>query len=419
MQRHICRRKAGNKVSVLVPDSPDGSWQTRLGTLIEQPPLRPFGPEVLDFIQHISRSILADKALRRFPELIAVAHWMRRANLKQIQSAGWDAGAVRLARGMALHFAPANVDTIFIYSWFLSVLAGNANVIRLSSRRGDQVDVFLRIVNQTLWTPAFKCMRDRTLIVSYEHDAEMTEEFSRHCQVRVIWGGDETIRRIRAIPLNPLATELVFPDRFSAAVLNSERVAGAGEKDFVDLLHRFYNDAFWFDQMACSSPRLVVWIGPAKHAAAARERFWTGLDAYLKTKGYGQPAATRIRRFTIAHYCASEVEDACISEPPSGLFTRLQLQGMDSRFREMHSGGGLFFEMQLSALREINTILTPKDQTLSVYGFNREELTHFACELPKRCVDRIVPVGEALTFSYLWDGMNLLQAFTREVAITA
>ncbi|MFC6804089.1 acyl-CoA reductase [Deinococcus caeni] len=39
-----------------------------------------------------------------------------------------------MPRGLVFHVPPANVDTIFIYSWLMSVLAGNRNVIRLSSR---------------------------------------------------------------------------------------------------------------------------------------------------------------------------------------------------------------------------------------------------------------------------------------------
>jgi hypothetical protein len=34
-----------------------------------------------------------------------------------------------------------------------------------------------------------------------------------------------------------------------------------------------------------------------------------------------------------------------------------------------------------------------------------------------RGVDRIVPLGQALTFDYRWDGYNLLQELTRHVYI--
>jgi hypothetical protein len=406
-------------MNVLLPQLGEGDWKSHLEALIAQPTLGPFEPGILDFIQQVSRSILLDRALRQYPELMAMAHWMRRANIEEIRKlTTWNkAGSIRLPRGTVLHFAPSNVDTIFVYSWFLSILAGNANIVRLSTRRGAQIEVLLRVLKETLSEPKFRSVRDRTLILSYDHDPDVSEKLSRHCEVRVIWGGDETIRQIRAIPLNPLATELVFPDRFSSAAIHASSVVDAGEKEFAGLVRHFYNDAFWFDQMACSSPRLVMWIGAPAAIVAAQKRFWEGVEARLVETSYGQPAAVRMRRLTAAYFCACEIEDVHLLEPSSGLFTRVELPEISSRSREAHCGGGLFFEMKLARFCDIAEVLGPKDQTLSVYGFTQPDLARLAANLPKRSVDRIVPIGQALTFYHVWDGNNLLHAFSREVTL--
>ena len=39
-------------------------------------------------------------------------------------------------RGLALHITPANVDTMFLYSFAVSLLAGNLNVVRDSATPG-------------------------------------------------------------------------------------------------------------------------------------------------------------------------------------------------------------------------------------------------------------------------------------------
>jgi len=62
-------------------------------------------------------------------------------------------------------------------------------------------------------------------------------------------------------------------------------------------------------------------------------------------------------------------------------------------------------------------ILTSKDQTLCYFGFNRDDLTQLARILPTRSIDRMVPVGRALAFSHVWDGVDLLHAFSRRVDI--
>ena len=43
----------------------------------------------------------------------------------------------RLGRGLLFHVAPSNVPTMFVYTYVIAILAGNANIIRLSTRRGE------------------------------------------------------------------------------------------------------------------------------------------------------------------------------------------------------------------------------------------------------------------------------------------
>ena len=73
--------------------------------------------------------------------------------------------------------------------------------------------------------PEFAAIAERTLIVCYDHDDAVTKLLSSQCHVRVIWGGDATVRAIRSVPLSPLALEITFADRFSFAVLGRREFA--------------------------------------------------------------------------------------------------------------------------------------------------------------------------------------------------
>ncbi len=95
------------------------------------------------------------------------------------------------------------------------------------------------------------------MIVSYDHDQETTRNLCSYCAVRVLWGGDRTVSSLRQVPLPPLATELAFPDRFSVAAFHAQAVNQATDQQLGTLIHKFFADTFSFDQMACSSPRLV------------------------------------------------------------------------------------------------------------------------------------------------------------------
>ena len=57
------------------------------------------------------------------------------------------------------------------------------------------------------------------LIVRYPAEKPINDALSAHAVVRVIWGGDDTVREVRASPLPPHASELTFPRKVSAAVI--------------------------------------------------------------------------------------------------------------------------------------------------------------------------------------------------------
>ena len=44
-------------------------------------------------------------------------------------------------------------------------------------------------------------------------------------------------------------------------------------------------------------------------------------------------------------------------------------------------------------------------------------MQEFARELPKRAIDRIVELGKSIDFSRVWDGVDLLRVYSRQVEI--
>ena len=406
-------------ITVLAPQGSE-SADVRLQALTASGVLPPFSPIVVDFLDALSKAVLLDPSMRRFPEMAAVAHWMRKAHVLELKADFERVRAERIwvARGVALHFAPANVDSIFVYSWFLSMLMGNANIVRLSERRGEQVSLLLGVLNRLLDDPRFATIADRSLVVSYEHDDAVTKRLSAACQMRVVWGGDESVRRLRAIPLNPLASEIVFPNRFSLAVVDAAQLASADAAVLGTLGARFVNDSYWFDQMACSSPRLVIWVGTEADRSAARARFWPQVAQEVERRKIDYPEVIGLNKLVSAYVAAATgVSDAVGREITGSVSTVHLAPGAGDSFRQIECGGGLFFETESASLREVGPLLTERDQTLAYFGFSRDELAEFAQHLPTRAVDRIVPIGTALNFSTVWDGNNLLQSFGREIEL--
>lgn len=379
-------------------------------------PLQPYSPALIDFCAAFSQRL--GRKARGMPELQALAFWMRRTELVRMQ-ASFEALATErvyfVPRGLVFHVPPANVDTIFIYSWLMSVLAGNKNIIRLSSRETEQMNLILQVLNDLLAEEQFAALRGNTLMLNYDHDQAITTSLSLAADVRVIWGGDHTVQAIRQSPLAPHATELTFPDRFSLAAIHAERYLTDDVTRHRGLAEQFFNDAFWFDQMGCSSPRLLVWVGAEQVVSEASKIFFSQLQAVTETKGYAVDTATAISKFTFAMRAALDY--------PVQSYERLSNEVMVlplTQFAEVRGefcGAGLFYQLRCEELTEIAPYIERRDQTLSHHGFQQNELLALVKALNGRGIDRIVPFGEALNFNRYWDGYDLLQSFTRRVYV--
>jgi hypothetical protein len=236
------------------------------------------------------------------------------------------------------------------------------------------------------------------------------------CNVRVVWGGDDSVDRLRRVPLNPLATEVAFANRFSLAMLNAAAVVAVDDGAATALASRFYNDAYWFDQMACSAPRLVVWVGEAQVCRQAQEIFWAAVSAEVIRRGVHYPEMVGLNKLVSAYGAAASGLVDAIEPGVTGSVSRVHLSSRAGKeFRRIECGGGLFFERDVAEIAELSAVLTARDQTVSYFGFDRETLRRFTSLLPVRAVDRIVPIGSALAFGTTWDGSSLFQVFTREI----
>jgi hypothetical protein len=388
------------------------TFDSALKQLSYHQPNQPFDQVIMAFTQALSKRFLR---IRELPEIVALGYWLRKANIKDMQTT-FEQGTARKkvrARGTVFHIAPSNVDTIFVYSWMLSLLAGNRNIIRISSKEQKGLNVLLQIIIGELARPEFQKIAQQTIICTYEHEENATVVLSAACQTRVIWGGDETISAIRSVSLAPLANELAFPDRFSLAILNSETLSRLNGEELDSLVEQFYNDVFWFDQMACSSPRLIVWCGDNQQQIL--NNFWAMFEQKIQQKQYELVAAIQMLKFTTNLVLATEdvVEDL-----KSGLYlSRIKLSDVPANVRERHCGGGLFYEYTVDTIENLADVLIDKDQTIAYFGFERNELESLVDAIATRGIDRIVPIGKALEFTGVWDGQSFLTSFTREVII--
>lgn len=392
---------------------------TDLANLNDLKATAPFAPAVKTMVTAFSRRLAQDPTARIFPEIVALAHWLRPRAVLDLEEAfrsELPLGTVALGRGIALHFAPGNVDTIFLYSAMLSILAGNVTVVRVSSRESAQIELLLQVLNSVLTNPEFATVAARIRIVRYARDAAITTALSSVCDLRVIWGGDASVREIRTFSLSPRARDLTFPNRWSLSVIDADAL-NTQDTDLPALARAFANDAYWFGQMACSSPRLVLWLGDANAAQTAARRFWPEVQNQAQSFAHAAQAVQSVDKLVAQCTAAINGTAQHIRDTGSNL---LSVAGMDQLqlpdIELLHVGGGLFWEAHLPTLSDLTPLLDQRSQTISSFGITESVWADWVqTEAPQ--IDRIVPLGQALEFDTIWDGHDLLRDFTKLVAI--
>jgi hypothetical protein len=125
--------------------------------------------------------------------------------------------------------------------------------------------------------------------------------------------------------------------------------------------------------------------------------------------------ALQVQKLTTGLWLAAEQEVTELVRHPA--YVRVALDHITADIKERHCGGGFFLEAAVNELSTLPAILNDKDQTLSYFGYEKNELLELAAHIQTRGIDRIVPIGKALDFQEVWDGQSFLRSFTREIVI--
>ncbi len=374
-----------------------------------------FDEAVLNFCEVFSAALLADDHARQQSDVVAFAYWLRPAQIMQIREEFNETSIKRRAHGMALHIAPGNVDTVFVYSMMLSLLLGNRNIVRVSNSAGAVAGAIINVLNKILTEPQNETIANRLWVIRYPRDDRLTQMLSELCQLRVIWGGDKTIEHITQLPLHNSCVDVCFPNRYSAALLEAQAVIEQSDLAWVTL---FYRDAAAFGQQACSSPRTIYWLGEKQQIEKAKRIFWAQYHDLLAMEDNQLSDAECYQRELFQQRVALEKGSAVTIVCEKNV-VRNRCDYVGERLERSHCGLQYFFEIDLQSIEELQAHVGPHYQTLTVYGVDRGVVLRAMPPDKKTYLKRLVAVGEALSFSHHWDGVNLVDRFTAHIGFNA
>ncbi len=379
-----------------------------LAAMERVPVLPAFSQPAIEFLSGLSQKLRRDPVAKEYGDILSYAYWIRRASLEQAKEAcaGWEN---RLGRGIAFHITPSNVPVNFAVSLTSSLLAGNCTVVRVSDKVFQQVGIICGAINQLLEGECAQ-MKPYLCILRYGHQEEATRALSDMCSIRIIWGGDQTIEAIRQIPIPPRAKELTFADRFSLVVIHADQYL---KKDPRQVAKGFYTDTYYTDQNACSSPRMVVWMGTEPAVKEAKRIFWKALED-LAAEEYPMRPVQAVDKFT--SLCMLGMSRSGVRLRSKNTYVmRAELESLTPDLSQYFSKGGLFYEYTALRLEELLPVLTERCQTVSVLGVEKEAVLNLVFANGVRGVDRIVNLGETMTPSFIWDGYKMIEEMSRYV----
>ena len=374
--------------------------------------LPPFSDEVILYLSELSLTLLRMPEVRSYPDIVTFAFFCRKANLLHFRSE-YANSSLRLGRGLIFHIAPSNVPVNFAYSLICGLLAGNNNIVRLPGKKFRQIDLIIEAIRALSLDERFEAVSRMIHLIKYERGGVETTTYSALADVRIIWGGDETIRVIRQSSLPPRSYDIAFADRYSVCVLNAVSILELTSLD--KLIEGFYNDTYLFDQNACSAPHLLIWIGKNDDIEKAKESFWTALQQYVDRKYKLEPilAVDKLSAF----YRQAILSDVIKEENLNNNLWRVRLKKMNADISQYRCAGGYFSEYSTTNFNDLASIVTTRYQTLAYFGFSKEELQHFVLNNHLKGIDRVVPIGKTTDFSLIWDGYDLITMLSREILI--
>ena len=368
--------------------------------------LRPFDCDVISFLNDLSSELRKN---RGYPDVATFGFWCRKAALLQ-EKEKYDDVSERFGKGIVFHSTPSNVPVNFAFSFAAGLLAGNANIVRLPGKPFEQAGIISDAISRLLGHN-HKNMAPYIAFVKFPPMKEISDAFSALCNVRVIWGGDMTVDELRQSKIPARTTEITFADRHSIAVIDADAYLAEERKDAV--IQNFYNDTYYSDQNACTSPRIIFWKGDK--TAEAKADFWKRVHGLVIEK-YSLAPVQSVGKLNAMYSVASQ-KKVKLENSQDMFITRLAVNEIQKDLMDYKYNSGFYFEKDIDSLDDIVNVCDIRCQTVTYFGVKEEEFRQFLEESRPIGIDRIVPMGKSMDFALIWDGYDLIRQMSRKVTI--
>lgn len=321
-------------------------------------------------------------------------------------------------RGLIGHWIAGNIPTLSLFSFALSVLAKNGNLVRVSQSCIQETSLLLSALADVQLHQDGKTLSGKSLLDSacFFHfpsdDVGLNRKLSLACDARVIWGGPEAVQEILQLPRPEHSEDIIFGPKFSIVVVDRPTLESVELQE--KLATSLVRETIMFDQQACSSPQIVFlegdWAMARDFARRVEKEFARRSDIRPK-QDIGESSANRILAAR-SEYAMSDHRD---------VFAAMDLNhtvflDSDIELTEGLQSRSLFLRV-VPSLFEIIPLLSPKIQTIGIAISDDIRRLEFCEQAAKQGVSRCVHLGIMNAFDIPWDGMNVLDRMVRWVVL--
>ncbi|MGB7493620.1 MAG: acyl-CoA reductase [Candidatus Acidiferrum sp.] len=366
---------------------------------------------------------LDSRDLDELPGIPFLRMWLRRGTLEPIiaRELGPDAldgtwtesGHAKLRAfplGVVGHWPAGNVEIQPILSMTCALLGGNAALVRIPSGLVELTRLLMEKLAQS--DPEGRLTR-RIFMASFDHRRQdLQAAMAKSVDGAMIWGGEEAVLQIRALPFPHWAKLAVFGPRISVAAMDAGAWGDPEQQKSWCL--RLARDVWQFDQQACSSPQVLFLEKQAGQSAA---QFISNLQRAFETENRAHPRREipAVLTSTICQARASWLlnDTAHRAAFPAGPdWTLLLGSGVDL---PQPVQGKTLTVLEVDDLLKAISKWDGNVQTLGLGMADPEREKQVTFLAGKKGVDRIVKLGRMHVFVSPWDGMDLVRPMVRMV----
>jgi Acyl-CoA reductase (LuxC) len=368
-------------------------------------------------------STLDKTQARDIPGVTFLRLWLRRGTLEPILTRElgpeslhdcWrDDGRARLRTfplGVVGHWPAGNIEIQPILSMTCALLGGNSAIVRVPSGLVEPTRLIMEALGHA---DPQGTLRERIFLAPFPHsDINLHEAMAQSVDGAIIWGGEEAVRQVRALPFPHWARVVVFGPRLSVAAMDADAWTDKNERQ--SWCRRIARDVWQFDQQACSSPQTLFL---EREGAGDPAEFVEDLKHAFEEENRAHPR-TEIEASLTSAICRARSSWLLDNVANRALFPQSPdwtiLLGRGTAIPEPTQGRTL----SVLLADDLMQVISRFDGTVQTLGIAvkdpaKEQL--LAESAGRHGVDRIVRLGQMHVFGSPWDGMDLIRPVTRLV----